>query len=147
MHDAAISISVGVVLVALGVWLLRWHVRTWRGQREDDTLSERERRHYRGQFRRRMQISGMLVLIGVLIPVGDLLIPWQKFPRVFALYWGVVLLILAWIMLLAALDWLSSRMNARAARAALFSLQRKQRELEEEAARLRRNSNGNGSHE
>lgn len=143
MLNAAISITIGALLVIAGGAFIHWHIRCWRVQREDASLSDRERLHYRRQFRRRLQISGMLVLLGVLIPVGDLLIPWLQFPRLFGVYWILVLLLASWMMMLAALDWLSGRMQARAHRASLSSLLRKQRELEAEAARLRRaGSNG-----
>ena len=63
----------GVALVTLGGVWLRWHVRVWRANRRDATLDDRERRHYRAQFLRRVQVAALLILLGLLIPAGDLL--------------------------------------------------------------------------
>ncbi len=143
MNDIKASLVFGICLILLGIWLIRWHRAAWNAHRADETADERAKLHYRRQFRRRIQVSVLLVLVGVMIPLGDWLMVQRRDPKWIAIFWIAVLFIALWIMLLAALDWLSSRMHVRAARAALGSLARKQRELEAEVERLRsKHSNG-----
>lgn len=152
MNDIKASLAMGFALISLGAWLIRWHLAVWGRQRAQDgdqtatgqnTGDDRERRHYRLQFRRRIQVSTLLILLGVLIPLGDWLMVQRRNPLGITILWMIVLALALWIMLLAALDWLSTRMHVRATRAALSGLARKQRELEAEAERLRgRGSNG-----
>jgi hypothetical protein len=145
VNDIYASLAFGTLLVVVGAGMLRWHVKTWRGHQRESVLEERELRHYRHQFRRRMQVGGLLILLGVLIPVGDGLMMLRKQPGLIAGFWIVVLLVTLWMMLLAALDWVSSRAHLRAMRASLAGLERKRRELEAEVDRLRsRGSNGRG---
>ena len=145
VRDAIISLSMGVALVAFGSMMLRWHFQSWAQHKADPHLDERDLFHFGRQFRRRLQISGLLVLLGVLIPAGDLLVPWQRFPRAFVIFWMVLVLIALWIMMLAALDWLSGRVYARKHESALANLRQHQQELEQEVARLRQ-QRGNGQH-
>jgi hypothetical protein len=156
MNEIKASLAMGVALILLGAWLIRWHRAAWRQHRVQEAGQAeacqnmgdgRERRYYRLQFRRRIQISTLLILLGILIPLGDWLMVQRRNPPGNALgitiLWMTVLALALWIMLLAALDWLSTRMHVRATRAALSGLARKQRELEAEAERLRgRGSNG-----
>ena len=138
MPEWVISGGVGSLLIGMGAALIAGHFRAWgRQQQSDGALDEHDLRHYRLQFRRRVQTSAMIVVLGIMIPIGDLLIPWQRFPKLFSLYWIVVLLLAFWIMILAAFDWLSSRVYSRRTNAALAKLRQKQRELEAEADRLR----------
>lgn len=135
------------MLLALGGGLLNWHLRVWQTHRSDKSLDHRDLRHYRAQVRRRVQISILLMLLGIMIPTGDALMTvlQRQKPGLIAVYWIVVLLLTLWVMLLAALDWLSSRTNLRANQAALAALESKRRELEEEIVRLRHNHrNGSG---
>lgn len=145
MNDITASLVFGISLVLLGLWLIRWHRTAWAAHRDDGTLGDGEKRHYRRQFRRRIQVSALLILVGVMIPLGDWLMVQRRNPKWITVFWIVVLLIALWIMLLAALDWLSTRVHTRAMRAALGSLARKQRELEAEVERLR-NKRSNGRH-
>jgi hypothetical protein len=141
------SFLVGAALLTLGVIWLRWHLRVWREHVHDPTLDERERKHYRAQFLRRVQVAALLILLGILIPAGDLLMAGaqRQHAALMTGYWIVVLSITLWVMLLAALDWVSCRANLRAHRAALAALNRKRHELEAEVARLRQqHRNGSG---
>jgi drug/metabolite transporter (DMT)-like permease len=149
VNDIKASLAMGIALILLGAALIRWHRTVWgqhRSQNDADdqgSLDDRELRHYRLQFRRRIQVSVLLILLGVMIPVGDWLMVQRQNPMGITIFWLVVLILALWIMLLAAIDWLSTRMFVRATRATLAGLARKQRELEAEADRLRgRGSNG-----
>jgi hypothetical protein len=140
--DIKISLAFGAALMIAGGALFRWHFAAWNTYRGDNSLAERERNFYRTQFRRRVQVAGLIVLMGVLVPLLDFVI-FKDSPRIFtALAFGI-LLVTAWIMILAALDWLSWRVFNRSTQLNLASLERKRRELEEEVERLRkRGSNG-----
>jgi hypothetical protein len=134
----------GALLVLAAGAMLASHVRTWRRRRNDPELEEGERQHYERQFRRRMQASGIVAIIGVMLPLGDpseqALIPWRAHPAWLSVYWIIVLGLAMWVMLLAAGDLLATRVHSQVA---LSRLRQKQRELEREAARLRgRPSNG-----
>ncbi|GAB4145799.1 MAG: hypothetical protein Tsb009_18150 [Planctomycetaceae bacterium] len=143
-NNLFVSVSVGVGLLSFGVWLLRSHIQTWRAQKNDPTLEDRERLHLYARYRRRMQASGIIVLLGVLIPMGDILfsviLPRNLAPVWFALYWGVVLLLALWIILLALGDMYSTSVHTKAS---LSRIRSKQRELEKQISEIqRRKSNG-----
>lgn len=147
VHKIAQSLVFGAGLLALGAGLMYWHLRVWRAHRADSTLDEFERRHYRAQVRRRVQVAILLIVLGLMIPIGDALMTFnrQQGPALFAMYWGAVLLITLWVMVLAAFDWVASRANQRSNQAALAALARKRQELEAEVARLRAHGrNGSG---
>ena len=147
MNDIKASLAFGIGLVLMGLWLVRWHRVMWHAHRADDATDERAKLHYRRQFRRRMQVAVLLILLGILLPIGDWLtervVLQRRNVQWVAAFWIAMLCIVLWIMLLAALDWLSSRMHVRATRAALGAFERKRRELEAEVERLRsKRSNG-----
>lgn len=125
----------GLGLALLGGWFMKLHLQSWRRHSADPSLEDPEREFYRRQFRRRMQASGIILVIGIMLPVGDSLIPWRKQDAsVAALYWLLVLALTCWVLLLAMGDLLATRAQSRAS---LSRLQRKQRELQAEADRLR----------
>jgi hypothetical protein len=148
VNDFQAASAFGVGLVVLGAWLIRWHHTAWVVHRADTATDDREKRHYRMQYRRRVQVAALLILLGILLPVGTWLtnaIVERKNVQWMTVFWIAVLVLSLWIMLLATMDWLSTRMHARAVRAALGTLARKQRELEAEIERLR-NKGSNGRH-
>ena len=148
MTDFQAALAFGGALVVLGAWLIHWHHTAWVVHRAD-AATDREKRHYRLQYRRRVQVAALLILLGILLPAGTWMtenaIVQRKNVQWMTVFWIAVLILALWIMLLATLDWLSTRMHARAARAALGTLARKQRELEAEIERLR-NKGSNGRH-
>jgi hypothetical protein len=145
-NELLASLAFGLSLVLLGALLIRWHLRVWRGHRDDRTMEQGEVRYYRAQLRRRLQVSLLLIVLGALIPLGDLLMTGGHLSKAAALLWIIVMLLIAlWIMLLALLDWISLRVHRRAMLGTLASLARKRRELEDEVTRLRRQQhNGHG---
>jgi len=78
-----------------------WHVRSWRVQRASD-LDPKELDYRRRQFRRRMQTSALLALIAVALPIGVWITPIR--PAAGVIYWAGVLLLVAWVALLAVID-------------------------------------------
>ncbi len=145
MNDIKASLAFGAALILVALWLIRWHFRVWKEHSAEGENDDRTRVHYRRQFRRRIQVGALLLLMGVMIPLGDWLMVQRRDPQWIAIFWIVVLALVTLMMLLAAVDWLSTRMHVRATRAALGTLARKQRELEAEIERLRSNRS-NGRH-
>lgn len=143
MQDQLIAPLVGALLVIVGVVFLVSHFRTWKKQQNDPTLEDEDRLHYYRRFRRRVQTSALIVLIGVLIPIGDAWPLLRQNASLFALYWLIVLLLAFWIVLQAITDMASTGAHTRVA---LSRVQRKRRELEEQLEQMRRGRmNGSGS--
>jgi hypothetical protein len=130
-----ISAVFGGGLTVGGGLLVAWHLRSWRGHQSDTALDERERSFHAAQFRRRVQASGLLAVIGLLVILGDLDGFWRPRPALWAAHWGLVMLLTMWLMLLGLADLLASRVHGQAA---LGRVLRKQRELERELDDMRR---------
>lgn len=139
--------AVGAGLVLLGGWFIGLHLRTYRRERSRESADAAERAYYQRQFRRRMQASGLIMVIGVLLPIGDSVIPWpagQGGLIAWAMYWLFVLGLTGWVMLLAVGDLAATRTHAQTA---FNRLQQKQRALQAEADRLRGLARPSGSSE
>lgn len=91
-------------LAVLGGGLMAWHLRTWRRLAAAE-LAPREHDFARRQFRRRMQTSGMLVVLGIALVLGC----WIRSPLLTLFYWAGVAFWTLWICLLAAADAAASR--------------------------------------
>lgn len=141
LQDTWPALVVGGGLVVLGAFFMWTHVRSWQRTQRDLELDGRGRQHYRTQFRRRMQTSAMIVLIGLLIPLGDALIPWRKAPTLFFFYWGGILLMAIWVMVQALGDMFSTREYSRGN---MEELRRQQAELERELEQFRESVTRNG---
>ena len=100
------TLLVSAAVVFGSLVLLAWHVKAWR-EADHGGLSERDYEFFRRQYRRRMQSSGMLGIIGLLI-LGHL---WVRDNSMLALYWTGVLGLLVWPVLLAASDFAASRVH------------------------------------
>jgi Flp pilus assembly protein protease CpaA len=139
----------GGSLIVIGLLMMRSHVREWRKRQADPSLEPADDAHYRRQYRRRMQASSMLVLIGVLLPIGDALLLFVRAPQWLTVFWMLVLLLVLWLSLLALGDLLSTQAHARVA---LSRIRQRQRALEQQAAALRaqvarpERTNGRGDH-
>lgn len=139
-----ISLIFGGGLVIAGGLFMRSHYRTWQRQKSDSNLDAAELTYYRRRFRRRMQASGLMAIIGVMLPIGDSVQLFRPAPGWFALYWSIVLLLVMWLFVLAVSDMLSTRTHSSIA---MNKLRAQQRALEREASELRKqlNSRQNGS--
>jgi hypothetical protein len=94
------ALIVAVVLIVFGASLMVSHVRTRRRRRGDLRLEENERAFFENRYRRRMRISATFIILGILIGVGDALLPMHKNqPLVISLYWIGVLLLTGWVLL------------------------------------------------
>ncbi len=99
--DQWLSVVFAVFLAACAAGLMSWHVRSWRAQRAS-ALEPKELDYRRRQFRRRMQTSALLALIAVALPVGVWVMRIQ--PGAGIIYWCAVLLLVAWVGILAGID-------------------------------------------
>lgn len=100
---SSLLISSFLLLCAAG--LMASHVRSWRNllrQRQGPDSSEFDYR--RRQFRRRMQTSAMLGILAVALLVGQLIKRLPLPPLAVFVFWGGVLLLVAWLALLAVAD-------------------------------------------
>ncbi|MEX0718762.1 MAG: hypothetical protein WD066_19365 [Planctomycetaceae bacterium] len=137
------AIVFGAALVIGGILLFRWHRRSWNTQRGDTAATERDLHHFHRQYLRRTQVAVMLVLLGVLIPLGVTAIDWRPRPGWWAAYWLFVLALTLWMACLAVGDMLSQRAYAMAE---LAKVRRRHRELEDELLEHRSRAN-NGRRE
>jgi len=135
-------IIAGGGVIAFGLYLLRHQANSWRKQQSKD-LPQKDLDHFQSQYRRRKQTSWLLVVIGVLMVGGDLLLTDHKNPLIFVIWVIGLLLLVAWVVLLAVGDWVAIRAYSQAA---LSEIRMQQMALEREAERLRERtrSNGNG---
>lgn len=99
---------VSLLLIGLSGVMLDMHRRAWRMAQHDESLSQRDRRFARSQYRRRMQASGIIGLLGAAIGMKPLVppTPWPMALYVASLAGGCLC-----IMLLAGLDALATRQN------------------------------------
>jgi amino acid permease len=103
-----VIVSLGLLVAASG--LMVSHVRTWRAFRErGDQIDGEELDYRRSQYRRRMQTSAMLGILAVAMLVGRWIKCPPLSPTVFTIYWGVVMLVVFWLGLLAVADIISTK--------------------------------------
>ena len=146
VEKSLLSIVVGVALLIIGGILMRSHVRVWNGQKNDSSLEPFDRKHLFARYRRRMQTSGIILLLGVLIPLGAAAFPVVGFfnqrPLLLTLYWLAVLFFSLWVIVLGMGDCVATGAHSRAA---LSRVRKKQRDLQEQVAKLK-NRDSNGHH-
>lgn len=120
--------------------LMMWRHRSlWKQQQVDPQIEVGERRFLHGQYRRRMQSSAMIFVLGLLLHASnEHLVAWQKAPAGFFVYVCIMLVLVAWIVLLAVGDYLASQIVHQTA---LARLHEQQRELEDAVLELRRKQN------
>jgi VIT1/CCC1 family predicted Fe2+/Mn2+ transporter len=99
---------VSLLLIGLSGVLLDLHRRSWRIAQADSSLSQSDVRFARSQYKRRMQSSGIIGVLGAAIGVAPL-VPHD--PMAFAIYLAAISLACMAIMLLAAVDAWATRQN------------------------------------
>lgn len=129
-----VSATVGGVLVIAGLLMMRSHWLAWQKQQADPDLEEGDLKYLRRRYRRRMQASGLFTVVGVMIPLGDVVHWFGNRPGLFIAYWGVVLVLVMWMVLLALGDIASTKVHTTVS---LNRIRAEQRKLEREAAALR----------
>jgi hypothetical protein len=104
-----VAILLPLAIAALGVLLLFWHRRTWLAVRANVTEAG-ELRFHRRRYRRRLQTSGLLVVLGIALEVGQWIAA-DKHPSIFVFYWCAVAMLAAWMMALALADAIATRLH------------------------------------
>lgn len=126
-----------VIAVAVG---LAWHQwRSWRRHRGELAGDPAAERQLWRQLRRRLQVSVLLAVIGVMLPIGVWQPLFQKRLLLFLAYWLVVFLTICWVVLLALGDLLATAVHSQFAGR---QLQRERRQLEDELERYRQEHEG-----
>jgi uncharacterized membrane protein YesL len=97
------SLLISILLLSASLGLMYWHARTWRWARTAALLPN-ELDFYRRQFRRRMQTSAMLGILALIIFTGDFLTRWLHSELLFTIYLFTMLLLVIWVVVLAAVD-------------------------------------------
>jgi sterol desaturase/sphingolipid hydroxylase (fatty acid hydroxylase superfamily) len=138
-----VSIAFGVALVVLGAVFLRRHRRTWNARKANPALPAEERSYFARQHRRRMLTSSLIVMLGVLIPIGDLLFERKPAPPVvpLTLFWIGVLLVVLWVLLLGVLDLFATGLHAKDA---MSRVDAEKAALEHQLEEIRRAMRENG---
>lgn len=99
-----VSLVFAACLVLLGAGLVVWHARTWRDVVARGA-SGKDLKFAQRQFGRRATASLLIAAVGGLVAGGE----WIVSPIVSLVYWLAVLLIVLWILALAAADAFASR--------------------------------------
>ncbi len=99
---------VSLFLIGLSGLLLDLHRRSWRGAQLDTSLTDADLRFARSQYRRRLQASGTIGVLGAMLGVYPL-VPHEPLP--ITLFLVAISLACMAIMLLAALDSWATRQN------------------------------------
>ncbi len=134
MQPDFISLTVGGCILTFGVLLAWLNWKTWAWQQQEFIDDPRELRHLQARFRRRTQTSGLIALVGLLIPLGDLPLVWKQHPVLSSILWIAICCVCFWIMLLALADLVATRSHSRAT---LLRLQAHKGELLDQLKRLR----------
>lgn len=137
MNNPIPALLFGGFLLVTGIVMLVMQRKGW-AQLQGAGVPQRELKYHRRQYLRRSQIAGMILLIGAMIPLGDSLIPWEKAPGTFAVYWLIVLILAMWTGLLGIGDLVSTRLHGSDE---LNRLHRQEMQLRDAADRLQ-NKNG-----
>jgi hypothetical protein len=95
-----------LLLIGLSGVLLDSHRRSWRASQENAALTERERRFALSQYRRRMQASGIIGVMGAAIGIGPIV---PREPLTMTIYVAALVGSCICIMVLAAIDAWSTR--------------------------------------
>ena len=130
-----VSLITGLCTIAVGMVLLRSHRADWRRQQQEFIDDSRELRHLQARYRRRRQTSGLIAIVGLLIPIADLPIMWRNLGAMPAtLLWIAIVSLCIWVGMLAIGDYATTRAHTRAT---LVRLQIHKQELIDELERLR----------
>jgi hypothetical protein len=104
------TLLVPLVLIGLSGYLIDAHRRAWQSAQWNERLTERDRRFARSQYRRRMQASGLIAVIGAALGCYPLI---PQTPLAMAIYLAALVGGCFCIMLSGMLDFWASRQNLR----------------------------------
>lgn len=97
-----------ILVIGAGIGMIFWHQKQRHMHLSQNGLSEKDREYYQTQFRRRVQVAGLLIFIGLLIPALFLSASYLKNPTIATFCLLLMLLFVAWICILAIGDYLST---------------------------------------
>ncbi len=126
-----------VVATAAGLAVHQW--RTWQRDRDEFADDAEAALHSWRTLRRRLQVSVLLAVIGVMLPIGVWQPLFQKRLLLFLGFWLAVFLLICWVVLLALGDMLATAVHSRMID---VQLSRERRRLEDEIERYRRDHDG-----
>ena len=127
------TIAAGVSL--FGCLLLWRHQSQWKQQQADFEIGVSERRFLHRQYRRRMQSSTIITVLGLLLHASnEHLVNWPRAPAGFFVYVCLMLSLVMWLVILAVADFLAAQVTHRLA---LVRLHEHQRLLEQTVVELR----------
>jgi len=101
------AVLFAMALVGVSITLILGHVRTWYSLRSDLPRGVEYSYRWR-QFRRRMQASSLIGVLGVAVYLGYL-IPARAAPGFFVAFWLMVVFVVLWLGALALLDFMATR--------------------------------------
>lgn len=139
MPDWLPAVVVGGILIALAAGLGAFQWSAWKSGPAALPEDDETRQHAARQLRRRLQINLMIALVGVMIPLGDMLPVFRQAPRLFFIYWLTVLGLVVWMVVLALGDLAS---NLAQHRTAQRQLEVERRSIEQQIRRHRAAGNG-----
>ncbi len=127
------AVTFGSALVLLGIGMMIAHWRSWKRQQADTTADNSDHRHYANRYRRRMQTSALIAIVGTLLAPGDVFI-WRFGVPAATLFWMVMLLLVCWVAVLAIGDMTAIQSHSKNQ---LADLEAQRRVLEQELAEIR----------
>lgn len=127
------AVIFGSGLVVLGIGMMIAHRRSWKRQQLEPTANDADRTHYANRYRRRMQTSALIAMVGLLLGLGDVFI-WQFGVPAATLFWMVMLILVCWIAVLAVGDMTAIQSHSKNQ---LADLEAHRRVLEQELAEIR----------
>lgn len=133
----AVIVGSAILVFSGGLGWKQWSA--WKGGTADLPREDDARVHASRQLRRRLQVSILLALVGLMIPAGDLLPIFRRSPRLFVIYWLGVLAVVTWAVVLALGDLASNLAYSRVAR---NRLRQERKALEMELRDYRKTTNG-----
>jgi hypothetical protein len=104
------TLLIPLILIGLSGYLIDSHRRTWQSAQWNERLNERDRRFARSQYRRRMQASGLIGVIGAALGCYPLI---PQAPLAMAIYLAALVGACCCIMLSGLLDFWATRQNLR----------------------------------
>ncbi len=105
------SLLFAAILLLVAGWMTRAHIRSWQRICRQSDVPQRELDYRRNQFRRRVQTSAMLAVLGVGLVIGQVLIRFRVGgPWMIVVYWAVLIVLILWLALLAVADMVATQL-------------------------------------
>jgi hypothetical protein len=134
------ELIVAVVLIVFGATFMASHVRSWRRQQGNLHLDAIERAYFEKRYRRRMRTSAAIIVLGILIGLGDVVLPkFKNQPLIFTFYVLGLLILTGWVMLQGLGDLWST---ATYTDAEMTRIREKRRELERQLVEFKHRNLG-----